>query len=180
MGVYTSSPLSSSPPPPLSASVSKSSTVYSLVHSVTDHNAKAGFSSVSSPLYTSGHKDKIQKDSSTILSYTDSIKKAQISSIDVDSFTCNNKTSAHLSREISSPLLATNCENGHSSLPYVPVSLMHKHERKYESSLNNNKIEHTVHKTTQEKFDDGKLAEHDHMKVSVSLCISTAYLKLAC
>ncbi|XP_069018633.1 F-actin-monooxygenase mical2b isoform X2 [Embiotoca jacksoni] len=56
----SSSPPSSSPspPPPPAVSVSKSSTVYPVVHPVPDPTAQAGFSSV--PLSSPGQKDKTQ------------------------------------------------------------------------------------------------------------------------
>ncbi|XP_056243788.1 F-actin-monooxygenase mical2b isoform X3 [Seriola aureovittata] len=174
--VSTSSPLSSSPPPPSSASVSKSSAVYPVVHPVPDPTVQAGFSSVSSPLYTSGHKDKVQKDSSPLLSYTDSEKTEQISSLSVDS---SIKISPPLSlprsdesQEASSPLSDTHCENGHSS----SSSLLHTHERKHESCLNNRKTEQQeeVHKAAQETLDDGKLAEHEHMKCNGSCALENA------
>ncbi|XP_049429559.1 F-actin-monooxygenase mical2b isoform X1 [Epinephelus fuscoguttatus] len=170
----TSSPPSSSPPPP--ASVTKSSSVYSVVHPVPDPTAQAGFSPVS--LYTAGHKDKIQKDSSAPSSYTASEKPEQISSLLVDSSSSNNKTSAapssacfKESQEISSPLFDSICENGHSSSPPRPVSLLHKehYERMYENSSNNLESEQEkVHETAQEAFDDKKLAKNYQMKCNGS------------
>ncbi|XP_040893605.1 protein-methionine sulfoxide oxidase mical2b isoform X2 [Toxotes jaculatrix] len=164
--VSTSSPLSSSPPsppppppPPPSASVSKSSTIYPVVHPVPDPTVQAGFTSVSSPLYTSGHKDKIQKDSSAPLSYADSEKTKQIFSVSVDSSTCDNETSTPLS------------ENGHSSSS-SPDSLLHQSERKFESSLNNCEIEEE--KTAPETFDGGKLSEHDHVKCNGSCALDNS------
>ncbi|XP_049929062.1 F-actin-monooxygenase mical2b isoform X2 [Epinephelus moara] len=170
----TSSPPSSSPPPP--ASVSKSSSVYSVVHPVPDPTAQAGFSPVS--LYTAGHKDKIQKDSSAPSSYTASEKPEHISSLLVDSSSSNNKTFAapssacfDESQEISSPLSDFICENGHSSSPPHPVSLLHKehYERMYENSSNNLESEQEkVHETAQEAFDDKKLAKNYQMKCNGS------------
>ncbi|XP_071362521.1 F-actin-monooxygenase mical2b isoform X2 [Trachinotus anak] len=168
--ISTSSTLSSSPPLPPSASISKSSTVYPVVYPVPDPTVQAGFSSVSSPLCTSGHK--IQKDSSPPLSYTDSEKTEQTSSLKDDSF---NKTSTHLplprcdeSQETFSPLSDSNCENGHSS----SSSLLLRHERKQERSLNNHKTElEQVHKAAQEKFEDGNLTEYDHMKCNGSCAL---------
>ncbi|GAA6231236.1 protein-methionine sulfoxide oxidase MICAL2-like isoform X8 [Lates japonicus] len=171
------SPPSPSPPSP-SASVPKSFAVYPVVHPVPDPTSQAGFSSVSSPLYTSGHKDKMQRDSSAPLCYTDSEKTEQISSLNVDSSTLNNnKTSSSLSlpicdesQEISSTLYDRKCENGHSS-----SSSMHSYERKYESSLNDNENDQEkFHKTAQETFDDGTLAEHDHMKWNGSCTLENA------
>ncbi|XP_044048501.1 protein-methionine sulfoxide oxidase mical2b isoform X3 [Siniperca chuatsi] len=169
----TSSSPSLSPPPPPSASVCKSSTIYSVVHPVPDPTAQAGFSSV--PLYTAGHKT--QKDSSAPSSFTNSEKTDQISSLLVDSATCNDKTSTALSptcfdesQEISSALSDTNCEHGHSSSSSHPDSLLHKenYERMHDSSLNNLESEQgKVHKTAQETFGDKKLAENDHMKRTV-------------
>ncbi|GLD65595.1 protein-methionine sulfoxide oxidase MICAL2-like isoform X8 [Lates japonicus] len=171
------SPPSPSPPSP-SASVPKSFAVYPVVHPVPNPTSQAGFSSVSSPLYTSGHKDKMQRDSSAPLCYTDSEKTEQISSLNVDSSTLNNnKTSSSLSlpicderQEISSTLYDRKCENGHSS-----SSSMHSYERKYESSLNDNENDQEkFHKTAQETFDDGTLAEHDHMKWNGSCTLENA------
>lgn len=172
MELSTSLPSLSSPPPP-SPSTSKSSSVYSVVHPVPDPTAQAGFSSVA--LYTAGHKDKIQKDSSTLSSYTDSEKPEQMSSLRVDSSTCNNKTSTALSptcfesQQISSPLSNSNCENGPSSSSVHPVSLLNREN--YERSRYNLESE-PVHKTAQEKFDDNKVAENEHMKVTVPSRIS--------
>ncbi|KAI3370864.1 hypothetical protein L3Q82_007381 [Scortum barcoo] len=168
----TSSSPSLSPPPPL-ASVSKSSVLYSVVHPVPDPTAQAGFSS--SPLYTAGHKDKIQKDCSTPSSYTDSAKTEQISSPHVDSSTFNNNTSTALSptcfgesHESSPPLSATNCENGHSSSSSHPLSLLHKeNNERIRSWKNLENDQEKLHKPAQETFDDKKLAENDHMKRTV-------------
>lgn len=175
MKLSTSSP-SLSPPPP-SVSVSKSSTVYPAVHPVPDPTAQACFSSV--PLYTAGHKDKIQNQSSTPSSYTDPEKTDHTSSLHSDSSTCNNKTSAALSSacfdENPSPLSDTNCGNGRGSSSSRPASLLHKEScgRMHESEQGR------VHRTARETFDDKKLAENDHMKVKMSSCISTACLKTA-
>uniref|UniRef100_UPI0037E78314 F-actin-monooxygenase mical2b isoform X4 n=1 Tax=Semicossyphus pulcher TaxID=241346 RepID=UPI0037E78314 len=162
----TSSPFLSPSPP---ASVSKSSTIYPVVHPVPDPTAQAGFSSV--PPHTAGHKDKKQKDSFAPSSLSVSERTDQISSPRVDSSTCNNKTSSAPSStcldELSSPLSQTICENGDSSSFSHPVSLLHREncERKHETSQNN--LEHEqekVHKTAQETFEDKKLAEDDHTK----------------
>ncbi|XP_026221431.1 protein-methionine sulfoxide oxidase mical2b isoform X2 [Anabas testudineus] len=164
----TSSPFSSLPPP--SASVSKSSTAYPVVHPVPDPTAQAGFSPVSSPLYTAEHKDKIRKDTSTPSMYTDCEKTQQKPSLNVDSSSFN-KASAALSlpccdksQEISSPQSDTNCENGN-----LPVSLLHKCLRICESSLNKN------HKCEQEEghrtLEDSKLNELDHMKCNGSCAL---------
>ncbi len=184
MELSTSSPPSLSPPPPPSASISKSSVVYSVVHPVPDPTAQAGFSSV--PLYAAGRKNKMQKDSSTPSSCTDSEKTEQSSSLHADPSTCNNKTSTALSptcfdksQEISSPLSDANCENGHSSSSSHPVSLLHKEI--CESSLKSlESDQEKLHKTAQERCDDKKLAANDRMKVTVSSCISMACLKAAC
>lgn len=128
-----------------------------MVHPVPDPTAQTGFSSVSSPLYTAEHK-----------SYTDSEKTQQKPSLDVDPSTCNNQTSDHLSlpcfdksQEISSPLSDINCENGHRSSSSLPVSLLHKEKCE--------RIHESPQETPQETFDDRKLNEHDHMKVTVSI-----------
>lgn len=112
----------------------------------------------------------MQKDCSTPSSYTDSEKTEQISSLHVDSSAWNDKTSTALS------LSDANCENGHSSSSAHPVSVLHQDnfERMRESCRKN--LE-KLHKTAQETFDDKKLAENDHMKVTVSSCISIACLK---
>ncbi|XP_070762813.1 F-actin-monooxygenase mical2b isoform X1 [Enoplosus armatus] len=176
----TSSFPSLSPPPPL-PSVSKNSTVYPIVHPVPDPAAQAGFSSV--PLHTAGNKDKIQKDSSTPSSYTNSEKNEQIPSLYVAPAACNDKTSTALSptgfderQEISSPLFDTKCENGLSGSSSRPDSLLHKenHERMHESSRNNlEREQEKVRKTAQETFDDKKLAENDHVKCNGSCALET-------
>ncbi|XP_028440837.1 protein-methionine sulfoxide oxidase mical2b isoform X2 [Perca flavescens] len=168
--------LSPHPPPSPSASVSKRSTVYPVVHPVPDPTAQAGFSSV--PLYTAGHKDKIQKDSSTPSSYTDPLtKNEQISSLVVDSSTYNNQTYAapfstcsDESQESSYPLCDSNCENRHSSLAPYSVSLLHKgsYERMHKNSRNNLESEQENVQKTQKTFDDKKLAESDQMKCNGS------------
>ncbi|XP_039664326.1 protein-methionine sulfoxide oxidase mical2b-like [Perca fluviatilis] len=167
---------STHPPPSPSASVSKRATVYPVVHPVPDPTAQAGFSSV--PLYTAGHKDKIQKDSSTPSSYTDSFtKNEQISSLVVDSSTYNNQTYAapfstcsDESQESSYPLCDSNCENGHSSLAPYSVSLLHKgsYERMHKNSQNNLESEQENVQKTQKTFDDKKLAKSDPMKCNGS------------
>ncbi|KAM6925739.1 F-actin-monooxygenase mical2b-like isoform 3-T3 [Lycodopsis pacificus] len=161
----TASPLSFSPTP-LPASVSKSSILHPVVHPIPDPTAQAGFSSV--PLYTAGHKEKIQKDSS--LSYTDSV---------VDSSTCNNKISAALSstcfdesQGISPPVSDTNCENEHSRSSPHALTVPHKesYERIPESSWNILEREQDkVHKTARETFE--KLAENDQMKCNGSCAL---------
>ncbi|XP_076588756.1 F-actin-monooxygenase mical2b isoform X3 [Chaetodon auriga] len=168
----TSPPLP--PPPPPSVSVSKSSTIYPVVHPVPDPTAQTGFSSA--PSSTAAHKDKIQIDSSAPSSYTASEKTHQMSSLHVDPSARCNKTSAALSstgfaeyRETSSPLSDANCENGHSSSSSQPVSLLHKenYERMHESETKK------VHKAAQETCDDKKLAESDHMKCNGICALQT-------
>ncbi|XP_042351353.1 protein-methionine sulfoxide oxidase mical2b isoform X2 [Plectropomus leopardus] len=173
----TSSPPSSSPPPPPppppSASVSKSSTVYPVVHPVPDPAAQAGFSSVSQ--CTAGHKDKIQKDSS---SYSAAEKTEPVSSLLVDSSTCNNKTPAarsltryDKSQELSSPLADTNCEKTLSSSSSHSNTVLHKGscERTQEKSWKNlEKKQEKVHKTAQEMIDNKKLAKNYQMKCNGS------------
>ncbi|XP_062246041.1 F-actin-monooxygenase mical2b isoform X3 [Platichthys flesus] len=151
--VSTSSPLSSSPPPPPPppSSVSTSSTVYPVVHPVPEPTAQAGFSSVSPPSYSSGHKDRTRTDSSSHSSYSDSdsVKTELISSTDASQ--CNHQTSPRLSSASSS----------------FPVSLPH---RNLEKSQTDRKTDlEKPHKTSLETFDDEKLAEHDHMK-STGIC----------
>ncbi|KAM7396257.1 hypothetical protein PAMP_019314 [Pampus punctatissimus] len=145
--------LSPSPPPP--SSVSKSSTIYPMVHPVPDPTAQAGFSSV--PLYTAGHKNK--KHSPTPSSYTDSDKPEEIV-LHVDSSSCN-KTSIRLpsscsdeSQEIASLLSESNCENGHSSSDYISR-------------------DNQVRKTAHETFDDNKCDENGHAKRTVGKVSST-------
>ncbi|XP_027128123.1 F-actin-monooxygenase mical2b isoform X1 [Larimichthys crocea] len=124
-------PLSASPPPPPpphfqvdvptsppSVSVSKSSTIYPVVHPVPDPTAQAGFSSVP-------HEDKIHKDCSSLSSHAE-----RTSSLQDDSSECNNQTSSGRSpcrfedsQEVSSPRSDTNCENGHSSSSSRPLCL---------------------------------------------------------
>ncbi|XP_070827721.1 F-actin-monooxygenase mical2b isoform X2 [Chaetodon trifascialis] len=161
----TSPPLPPPPPPP-SVSVSKSSTVYPVVHPVPDPTAQTGFSSA--PLNAAAHKDKIQIDSSAPSSYTASEKTHPLSSLRVDSSARCNKTSAALS-STGSPLSDANCENGHSSSSSQPVSLLHKenYERKRESETEK------VHKAAQETCDDKKLAESDHMKCNGICALQT-------
>ncbi|XP_069384036.1 F-actin-monooxygenase mical2b isoform X2 [Paralichthys olivaceus] len=164
--VSTSSPLSSSPsppPPPPSLpppSVSKSPSVYPVVHPVPEPTAQAGFSSVSLPSYTSGHKDKTRKDSSSHSSDTDSEKTELISS--------PNAGSSKF-KENSPPLSDTMCENGHSTSSSLPVSLP---QRKLENSPTDRRTElGKLHKTAPETFDDEKLSEHDHMKSNGSCAL---------
>lgn len=171
MTASASSPVSSPPPP--TASVSKSSTAFPVVHPVPEPTAQACFSSVSSSLYTAEHKEKIQKDTCTPSSYDDSEKTQQKPSFIVDSSTCTNTTSAPLSlpccdesRDISSAIPDTNCENGHRGSYSLSASLVQedKCERMCESSLNNHEMEQKkVHRTS----DASKLNEHEHMKVTV-------------
>ncbi|XP_029377963.1 F-actin-monooxygenase mical2b isoform X1 [Echeneis naucrates] len=161
--------LSSSPPPPSSASVSKSLTSYPMVHPVPDPTAQAGFSSVSSALFTSGHKTDIQTDSSPPLSY-DCQKAEQTSSVNGES---SNKSPTPLSlshcdktQASSSPISDTNCENGHSISP----SLLHRHERKHVEN-NHSPDQDDVQKDAQETFIDEKLAEHDDVKCNGSFAL---------
>nr|XP_043891739.1 protein-methionine sulfoxide oxidase mical2b isoform X3 [Solea senegalensis] len=153
--VSTFSLLSPSPPPRLPASVSKSPSIYPVVHPVPDPTATAGFSSLSSPSHTSGHEDKIQKDSPTLSSYTDSHPTEQIRSLNIyASSTSHNKTSTPLSVSSS--------------------SLRHERETKHESSrADRGQAEREkVHETVPKTFDDndGKLSEPDHLK-SNGICV---------
>ncbi|XP_041853236.1 protein-methionine sulfoxide oxidase mical2b isoform X4 [Melanotaenia boesemani] len=140
----TSFPSSLTPPPPAPPlSVSKSSTIYSVVHPVPDPTAQAGFTSVS--LNIPGDKDKTQIHLSTHLSHTDSEKTKQIS------FMSTYKTSA----PISSPCVSE----------IQKISTNRDLDEKNESSQNDMDNEpERVHKVAQEAFDERKLAKNDHMK----------------
>ncbi|XP_054865325.1 F-actin-monooxygenase mical2b isoform X3 [Amphiprion ocellaris] len=148
-------PSSSSPPPP-PPSVSKSSSIFSVVHPVPDPTIQAGFSSLS--LYSPGLKDKTS--SSTPSSRTDSENTKQISSVHVDSSASDNKIAARLSlprldenQNISSRLSDTN----------ITPSSLDENTRKHQNSQNNQEDEQeTIHKAARETFDDNKLAENNH------------------
>ncbi|XP_029991786.1 protein shank-like [Sphaeramia orbicularis] len=149
---FSASSLSSSPPPP---PVSKTSSMYPVVHPVPDPTAQAGFSSVS--LYTPALKDQIHKDSATPPSCTDTKTVDVFSS--GDSSTCNNKTLSR--RQTCSPLPDINREHELSS-----SSSEHKetfdgrHDRPQEYPHN----EHKLPTTADETVDEKKLAENDHVK----------------
>ncbi|XP_026167854.1 F-actin-monooxygenase mical2b isoform X3 [Mastacembelus armatus] len=150
VGASTYSPLSSPPAP-----VCKNFTAYPVDHPAPNPTAQGGFSSVSSPLCAAGHKDKIQNDSATPSTYTDSHKTEQKS--------C-------LSQETSSPLSVNNCEHGHNGSSSLPVSLQHKEKYKsvHDSSLNIYETDQEkVHKSARETVHDRKLDENDHMKRTV-------------
>ncbi|XP_035499598.2 F-actin-monooxygenase mical2b isoform X2 [Scophthalmus maximus] len=154
----SSSPLPPSPPPPppSPASVSKSSSVYPVVHPVPDPTAQNGFSSASSPSYASGVK--VQRHSST----PHSGKTEQISSINAGSSACDDQTSA--------PLSSPRRDEGREISRSLPVSLL---QRKL--SLTDRKTERErVHETAQDTSDDGKLAEHGHMKSGGSCALENA------
>ncbi|XP_074533428.1 F-actin-monooxygenase mical2b isoform X2 [Halichoeres trimaculatus] len=147
-----SSPCSSSPPPS-SASVSKSSTIYP----VPDPAVQAGFSSV--PLHSAGHKDKKQKDSSPSSFFSVSERTDQMSLRPADSPACNNNTSAALTSngfEISSPLSDKTCK-----------TVVHEEDFERTNDTSEKKSgneQEEVKKTAQGIFYNEKLSKDNHTK----------------
>ncbi|XP_060892809.1 F-actin-monooxygenase mical2b isoform X8 [Labrus mixtus] len=151
-----------SPHPSPSASFSKSSSAYPLVHPVPDPTAQAGFSSVR--LHTAGHKK--HKDSSPPSTLSVSKRTDHMSSLHVESSAYNNRTPAALTSacfdETSSPPLSDRKSR---------TAVHNEHlERTNEISRNKQK---KIHRAAQETFDNKKLAEDDHMKPSGSCALES-------
>uniref|UniRef100_UPI003AAD363A uncharacterized protein n=1 Tax=Centroberyx gerrardi TaxID=166262 RepID=UPI003AAD363A len=175
--VELSTSSSPSPSPPLAPSISKSSTLYPVVHPVPDPAAQACFSSLLPN--AAGLKDKSHKTPSPAPSYSDCEKAEAISSLRVDSspfYKTSSRPSSPCtdeSQQISSPSSDTNCENGHKNSSSLPVSLPHKGKSQKLDDSTQDKVQvnaESAQEKVREKFhevDGNKLTDNGHEKRTI-------------